>query len=887
MMPRSIDFASAVLVNDLFGLTMGQRGTITYGGPNGPCFVPAITANLAGRLGFRMGVIGSIQSDFDDLLNLTFGMPFEPAGAWGGGEYIVDTTRKKFGGQGLNIFFTGVSDHYTYAEVDDGNTIVRCWADLIGDAARVEWQLENRDTAAAHPMGLWFGEWMAMLNKFDEDSGFGSRGNYVLTPGERPWESPDLGSLDKRWIRTDDPSAFPPYVFFGFSQRDAYGMVVDNGPTPATTDSHGLNSDASSADEFVIGDAGLLLGAPNGNQTPYPDLILPDTDTGDTAFIQKFNTSTVLPNTFRRIVQYFHTTWGISNYSRPYSVILDSPKILGNDPSGVNGLSNNPFTLRVYIDNTKGFSTNRQDIEIDDVKVLLTLPAGLTLAPGETFQKVIPRILPRQMGFVDYQVQADGITFGDVQYTVKVTPVPGPIKTLNGKITLAATPRIALEPAANLITEPFLFPDSSWEVVLGLSQPTDFVAYEWDPQQKGYILSTSASRGKGTFIIYNGGAPLSQPLSGNPSAPTDISSGAPLIQLKSGWNLIGDPYPYAFPLGQIVGVSASNPTQSYPWKELVNQGVVSSFMSYWDPITQSYKFISDPASNVDPNRGYWVFVYTAQDLTLEFPPIFQPFLPEGTRSIQPWVQTDKQWRLNIQARTNKGVDDFNYVGIAADAKASRVLAMPKPPMAPAKVQDVSVSIHGTVAGNPMLLAQSLNAGSGNQEWRVSVDSTSAGPVTLTWPNLSTIPKNVRVKLVDLSTNSTRDLRQTSGYTFTAAAGSTREFKIQIEPGAGAGPAVIGNVVVQQSTRGDATVAINYTLSRAANTSIRILSAGGREIRSLRAGRAENAGANTATWNLQDSASRNVAPGTYRVEILAETSSGERVRRVVPINVIRG
>ena len=36
----------------------------------------------------------------------------------------------------------------------------------------------------------------------------------------------------------------------------------------------------------------------------------------------------------------------------------------------------------------------------------------------------------------------------------------------------------------------------------------------------------------------------------------------------------------------------------------------------------------------------------------------------------------------------------------------------------------------------------------------------------------------------------------------------------------------------------------------------------------------------------DNANRAVAPGTYRVEILAETPDGERVRKIVPVNVIR-
>jgi hypothetical protein len=569
---------------------------------------------------------------------------------------------------------------------------------------------------------------------------------------------------------------------------------------------------------------------------------------------------------------------------------VDAPVIVGNDPAGANGLSNNdPMIIRVWVDNTRGFSQVNQDIEIDDVKVTLTLPTGITLLPGETAQKVISRIMPRQMAFVEYQCQADGIEFGDLKYTVKVDPIPGPAKTVTGTITVAATPRIRLEPQANLISMPFLVSDTSWEAILGLNQPTDFIAYKWDPVQKGYVIATSATRGVGFWIVYNGGGELQQMLNGSPQVPPDISTGAPLLQLKSGWNLIGDPYPYAFPIGQMVGVSASNPTQSYTWQQLVDQGIVSSSLAYWDPFTQSYKFIGDPADKMQPNRGYWVYVYTAQDLTLSFPPIFQPFLPEGTRgTATQWTQTDKQWRLKLMARTNTGMDDMNYVGRAADAKAANRLRVMEPPTAP--TQDVALSIKGMVSGQETRLAQSLAEGTGRQEWRVFVQNTNAGPVTVTWPNLGTVPPNVRLRLVDLATNSTRDLRQSSGYTYTATANSTREFKIQMEPGVSVGAAVIGNVVVNQDRSGrggSSAVTINYTLSRAANTSIRILSARGTEVRTLRAGRAENPGENNATWTLIDNANRSVAPGSYRVEILAETSSGDRVRKVVPVNVVRG
>jgi hypothetical protein len=66
----------------------------------------------------------------------------------------------------------------------------------------------------------------------------------------------------------------------------------------------------------------------------------------------------------------------------------------------------------------------------------------------------------------------------------------------------------------------------------------------------------------------------------------------------------------------------------------------------------------------------------------------------------------------------------------------------------------------------------------------------------------------------------------------------------------------------------------------------VLSASGKEVFTVTRGRADNSGENQVLWNLRDNANRAVAPGTYRVEILAETPDGERVRKIVPVNVIR-
>ena len=897
--PRSDDYIVYPIQTQLFGCSVGVSGTSTYGGTFqnfvGPCYGPGpLTANHVGRYGFYYGSEGSAQTSFDDNMILTMGMPFEPMGSFGYATTVLDGARTLYGANGMSLAFIGESDHYMITESTNGSVHIRMQVDIIGDAARIQWTLTNTDLAATHGIGLWTGHWIAMLSNEPDATGaqqshtilptFGlqSKLGYVVVPGIKP------PTTDRRFTRNIDPAGFPQWLNFDFGQTSAQGMRIDNGATPATLDLTG-QSETTDVAELDLGQhwfpGGGLMDVDGAANPTFPDLLLPDTlFTHETAYIQKYAEQSVNPGGSRTIVQYVHSTWGSSNYAKPYSVVVDGPQLLATDPTGVNGLTPNEFTVRVWVDNTRGFSTIDREVPLNDVKVRLTLPTGLALVPGETVQKVIPVILPREAGFAEFRVIADGDTFGVLSYAAVVSPIPGPAKTVNSQIIVSATPRLRLLAGANLVTTPFVFLDSEWDTILQMTSPTDFQAFSFDPIQNGYLVAASASRSNGYWILTDVDQGVVS-LAGNPTTPPAAPTGAPLKQLKSGWNLIGNPYNYAFPLGQIVGVSGANPTQAFTWAELVAQGFINGALAYWDATTQSYKYINGNDVYLEPNRGYWAYVSTVQDLTLNWPPVFAEFLPGSSRSTgDTWVQTNNQWRLQIVTHSPHSLDDMNYVGLAKSAAAARTLRVMEPPMGP--TQKVGVSIESMIDGHPMRLAQALNDKTGRQEWKVLVDVKEAGLVTVTWPNVATTPRDMRFRIEDVATGASRDMRQASGYTFTMNAPGVRVFKVQADPGA-PGRAVIGNVVVARPGRdGNAPFTINYTLSTDATTSVRILAGSGKEIFTVSRGRADRVGVNTVTWALRDNANVAVAPGAYRVEILAETANGERVRRFVPINVVR-
>jgi hypothetical protein len=907
--PFSTDFGITGVGDSLIQCTMGVSGTVTYGttgttAPHVPvCWVQNdnVTATAAGRIGFGAGSTGSVQSNFDDFMAFTYGFPY-PGDCWGYATLVEDGTRTLFGSSGFVTVFNGASDRYYFAEEVIGNVNIQLRCDVIGDAARLQWTLTNNDTANTHKLGLWFGQWPAMIVSSGATSGFGGelpplhggtdKPSYIVLPGQTP------PSTEHRLIRAQSAATFPPYVDFCFGQSNAYGLRVDNGPTVSTEDAQGLNSDATNVAEFALGSAFFLLGGHKGGNQTFPDVMFGPNNTGgdvyildQPGFIQKYDQVGVASGSSTQVVSYYHSTWSVANFAKPYSVVLDAPNLISTDSSTTSGLSipsAGYYTIRVYIDNTRGFSTVGTQLELDNVNVSITLPAGLSLAGGDSATKVIPKILPAAttLDFVDFHVVPDGVVFGQLPYSVTVSPTPGPTKTVSGVINVAGTPKLTVNQGPNFVSTPFNFTDSSWESILGLQSPTDFTAFNWDPSQNGYVTATSAARGKATWIVANNAIGV-RALQSSPTQPADLSTGARSIELSSGWNAIANPYNYAVPLGQIVGSSDANPTQSFSWSDLVNQGFVNGGVAYFDSTSGSYKYLQSLSDLLQPNTGYWIYVNTAQKLTLAYPPVYTEFLPGSSRSTSQtaWNQTANQWRLQLVARDSKGIDDKNYVGAVPTSKLQTALQVMKPPASPAKT-GIELSVEGSISGKATRLAQALSVGNARATYTVDVKTKEDGNVTLTWPNISQIPGNVQVQITDKATGVTRVLNKVSGYQFQATANSTRQFTLQVQPGT-AQRALISNVLITRPSRDrNAAFSINYSLTAAATTSIRILSASNSEVYTISSGRAENGGNSSVTWNLRDNANRNVAPGAYRVEIVAESTDGTRQRAFAILNVTR-
>lgn len=893
--PFSDDYGLQNLENDLIGVTLGVSGTVTHGGQNGPCFGPtARTLDAAGRIGFYSGREGSVQTDFDNFLAYTYGAPSEPVGDYGFVRILKgdNTTANSvlFGDGGLGTVFRGASNRYVIANWSDADVAVVLRLSVIGDAVRMRWRMTNL-TEEALDLGLLFAQYTGMMTSGGQtDSQTGA--NTALTAragiGGIPKFTADgyLGMVNMpttRPVRTEyhlrnTSSRFPSYVDFAFGQTEYYGMRIENVPSANF-------QDATSADQITIGDWFFMLQGNNARQSVFGDNTgLPETAdvaADEFGFLQRFPVATVSPGGFRDVVHYVRNTWSVGDYRDPYMTVVDAPKTVGTNPSGVNGLDNNPFTIRVYVDNQ--FAEIDKEVNLSNTRIRIVLGNGMELADGEVDSKIIPTILPNGIASVDFQVRGTGLVFGDIPYQVFVTPDPGPARTLSGSIQFAAVPRLSKPAGPTMVGMPYTFNDASLNAILGLQAGVDYQAYRWEPRSEEYVPVATPVRGVGYWLVFAN--PFVGQLLGAQFAE-DAGTGGLRTPLYRGWNLISNPYNYPVKLADLnLVISSTENSGVLSWTEAVSNGAVNGGLAFYNTDGGFYDFISNPDTFISPLQAYWLYTPSFDSIQVSWPPVFTPGLPNSGRSSEPrFEQSDREWRLQLTGRSKVGADVNNFVGAAADSKAADSKDLLKPPAAPGA--PFQISIVDTHRGEETRMAQAIKPRSGKMSWQVEVKADKAGEVTMAWPNLASLPKNLRFRLSDPATGLVRDLRSSSSYTVNMTEPGTRVLTLTAEQG-GTSRALIGNVTVGRDGRDvSGPVTIAYNLSASATVSVRILSSTGKEVYTVTRGRSDAAGENNATWTLRDNANRAVAPGVYRAEIVAESESGERVRRIVPINVIR-
>jgi subtilisin family serine protease len=351
------------------------------------------------------------------------------------------------------------------------------------------------------------------------------------------------------------------------------------------------------------------------------------------------------------------------------------------------------------------------------------------------------------------------------------------------------------------------------------------------------------------------------------------------IRLKKGWNQFGNPYEFPvdwssclivrIPSGQIFSILSAADAR-------IIRPQLFRFARLFDG-SLGYLSAAPPLGQLLPFESHWVFAF--EECWLQVPP-----LPSaGAAGLGRRGVRGEGWLMQLGVVSKDASDTGNYFGVTREVNRTLDL-IPEPPSVPG-----GVMLFFRRDDEPLGLSQDLRTLSlGREVWRVTVvPNRPRAEMTLRWNEVMRPTKRIRLMLKDEATGRVVMMRPSGSYTFTVDEDlSPRHFTILAEPEA-PGRLVIGSVSVSGGARGPAptSYSIQYSLSRPAEVSVRILRADGRVVAEIDAG-TRSAGTNTLVWNGRDSRGVAVAPGVYLLQITAETAEGERARTTTPINVIR-
>ncbi|MCX8052893.1 MAG: hypothetical protein N3B12_03725 [Armatimonadetes bacterium] len=487
---------------------------------------------------------------------------------------------------------------------------------IVRDQCRFDITLINR-AAATQTIGLCMtGDVMVG----DSNLGVG----YAYIPG-------------RGYVRTAVVSPKPyPQILKGAKIPDVF-EVYDSVENPASVARNTLRlQDCVAPDYVALGEWSELVGANNWPPTDYnPDFLK---EVGNLAWVICWNPTSVPRGGFRRIITYYgvgaaSAAWNyrIGSKLEQDSVVLavQGPRSLKyNSVTGTNELDGQPFAIKAYVYN---LATDPGRYDLDDVTLTLYLPAGLKLSTSrrQSAQQTIGRVpVDSESLPATWDVEATGEYSGELEYFVTARAASGWQQIVSRKIMVPATKRSVFRSGYQLMHVPFTFNNPAIEHVFGLPRGS-FGAKYYDSATGQYLPVTQVEPGR-AFWMYVGGVQRGRTLPfvlAEDAAIVAQQMGKQLdevdVDLKPGWNLIGNPFVYPVYWGQVlVWNKVGNITVSLD--QAVTNGWISRTLFTWVPESSSYESFKDNDHLLLPWRGYWV--RARYPVTL----VFRPEVPPGS-----------------------------------------------------------------------------------------------------------------------------------------------------------------------------------------------------------------------------------------------------------------
>ena len=368
---------------------------------------------------------------------------------------------------------------------------------------------------------------------------------------------------------------------------------------------------------------------------------------------------------------------------------------------------------------------------------------------------------------------------------------------------------------------------------------------------------------------------------GTPADPAQVFK----INLKAGWNLIGDPFPFSIDF-QSLNVLDGGASVSIAVAQSGTNPAIGGAL--WTYEVGQYQL----AYTLDPYLGYWIKAY--RDVTLLVDPTKRTTKAASNRATVSNV-SGNGWTLELKAESNGVRSAPGVVGVHRAATDNFDRFKVETPPSANSGQDVTLTFDhndwGTRSGRYSKDVRSMTTT--NQSWQFTVQSTvSSASITLTWPSIATIPGKNTVVLTDLDSKTTVNLRNRASYVINGSTGgntnnTVRHFQLDVKR-AGRNKLQVSDLtalVNNDPTRGVGAVAISYRLSSAANVQVNVLQ-GGRKVRTLEPNRSRAEGVAQVTWDMKNDRGTSVPGNLYTIEVKATDDQGNTVRQVGTVLVTR-
>ncbi|PIY48746.1 MAG: hypothetical protein COZ05_02320, partial [Armatimonadetes bacterium CG_4_10_14_3_um_filter_59_10] len=432
----------------------------------------------------------------------------------------------------------------------------------------------------------------------------------------------------------------------------------------------------------------------------------------------------------------------------------------------------------------------------------------------------------------------------------------------------------------------------------------------WDPtgldaSRGRYVYLFEDPENRGSFVRIN----LGEAYFGTFPADTsvNVSEGSPLgdttpldVALPTNnWFILGNPYLFNFrwDTDQILVVRGGS---SVTMKSLV--GNPSRPMEYYawafDNATQDYKLVGDIdtfGSSVNDileyASGAWVKTNTSGvTLRLPAPGSASRASVAAPQSAIRNPQSATGWSVELIASLGQRKDAGNLFGVN-ESLFGEGLLITAPPAAPKGVDPYGVELSFVRPERPRDTGgyeiDLRTRATANETWHFDIITSARNQeISLQWPNLTSLPKQYRLRLIDTQTGTRRAMRTTSNYTFRSNTdGDTRRrFQVELVP-ASQGGIRISNVSIGSPNSRSATsgVRVSCAVSHDAALRARILTASGRIIQVL-GPVSVKAGINLLSWDMKNRLGALVPRGVYVIELVVEDEEGQAFKAVRTVRV---